>query len=221
MNEGSRSRFVYQESLKRPLDLLAGILTLVVISPLLLLIYALLRLTIGAPVIFRQTRPGYQGRPFVIYKFRTMTDQRDVTGRLLADEKRTTRVGQIVRSCSLDELPEIFNVLRGEMSFVGPRPLLMQYLGRYTREQARRHEVTPGITGWAQVNGRNALTWDKRFELDVWYVDHQSFALDVRILGLTLWKVIKREGINREGYVSAPEFMGSDPGDAAGLHSGQ
>jgi len=221
MNERPHSRTIYQGFVKRALDLLAGVLVFIVISPLLLSVYVLLRLTVGAPVIFRQTRPGFQGRPFIIYKFRTMTDKRDLTGRLMPDENRTTRVGQVVRSCSLDELPEIFNVLRGEMSFVGPRPLLMQYLDRYTREQARRHEVTPGITGWAQVNGRNALTWDKRFDLDVWYVDNQSFGLDLRILGLTLWKVIKREGISQEGFFSAPEFMGSDPGNARGLHSRQ
>ena len=221
MNERPRSRTVYQRFVKRPLDLLAGVLVLIIISPLLLAVYVLLRLTVGAPVIFRQTRPGFRGRPFIIYKFRTMTDEHDLNGRLLPDAQRSTRTGQVVRSCSLDELPEIFNVLRGEMSFVGPRPLLMQYLDRYTREQARRHEVTPGITGWAQVNGRNALTWDRRFDLDVWYVDHQSFVLDLRILGLTLWKVITREGIRQEGSFSAPEFMGSDPGNAAGLHSGK
>lgn len=218
MNEGPRHRSIYQQFVKRPLDLLAGVLTLIAISPLLLVIYVLLRLTIGAPVVFRQTRPGYHGRPFIIYKFRTMSDRRDHSGRLLPDEMRVTRVGQIVRSSSLDELPEIFNVLRGEMSFVGPRPLLMQYLDRYTAEQARRHEVVPGITGWAQVHGRNALTWERRFDLDVWYVDHQSFVLDVRILGLTFWKVIKREGISQDGYVSAPEFRGSDPANAAGEH---
>jgi len=221
MNECPPSRTIYQRFVKRALDLLGGVVILVVISPLMLAVYVLLRLTIGAPVIFRQTRPGFRGRPFIIYKFRTMTDQRDLAGGLLPDERRSTRVGQMVRSCSLDELPEIFNVLRGEMSFVGPRPLLMQYLGRYTREQARRHEVMPGITGWAQVNGRNALTWDMRFTLDVWYVDHQAFGLDLRILGLTLWKVITREGISREGFFSAPEFMGSDAGNAAGPHSRQ
>lgn len=204
------SRGLYQRYLKRILDVSAAFLILIVIWPALLLIAAFLWVTIGAPVMFRQARPGLMGKPFTIYKFRTMTEQRDVNGCLLPDEQRITRVGRIVRSFSLDELPEIFNVLKGEMSLVGPRPLMMRYLKRYTPGQARRHEVVPGITGWVQVNGRNALTWEEKFTLDVWYVDHRSFMLDMGILALTFWKVIKREGIGHEGLMSSPEFMGSE-----------
>jgi lipopolysaccharide/colanic/teichoic acid biosynthesis glycosyltransferase len=166
----------------------------------------------GRPVLFRQTRPGYQGRPFELLKFRTMVDIRDESGKLLPDSERVTRLGRVLRTSSLDELPEFLNVLRGEMSLVGPRPLLMQYLTRYTPEQARRHEVLPGITGWAQVNGRNDLSWEDKFRLDVWYVEHWSLRLDLRILGMTFVKVLRREGISQEGYVSAEEFKGSsDP----------
>jgi len=163
---------------------------------------------IGTPIIFRQKRPGYHAKPFWVYKFRTMTNDHDAQHNLLPDEKRITRLGYFLRSTSLDELPELFNVLRGEMSWVGPRPLLMQYLERYSSEQARRHEVLPGITGWAQVNGRNALTWEEKFKLDVWYVDHWSFWLDIRILLLTVVKVLRREGINQPGQATAEEFMG-------------
>ena len=154
-------------------------------------------------------RPGYLGKPFTLYKFRTMRDERDTNGNLLPDELRLTHFGRFLRSTSLDELPELFNVLRGEMSLVGPRPLLMQYLERYNSEQARRHHVLPGITGWSQINGRNALTWEDKFRFDVWYVDHWSIWLDIKILLLTIWKVIKREGINQPGHVTAEEFMGS------------
>jgi sugar transferase EpsL len=163
----------------------------------------------GNPIFFRQKRPGYRGRPFWIYKFRTMTDTYDMQDNLLPDSQRITRVGRFLRSTSLDELPELFNVLRGEMSLVGPRPLLMQYLERYTPQQARRHEVLPGITGWAQVNGRNALTWEEKFDLDVWYVDHWSFGLDLKILLITAVKVLRREGINQPGHTTAEEFIGT------------
>lgn len=156
----------------------------------------------------RQTRPGRQARPFTVYKFRTMTDARDANGQLRPDADRLTKFGRFLRSTSLDELPELFNVLKGDMSLVGPRPLLMQYLARYTPEQARRHAVRPGITGWAQVNGRNALTWEQKFELDVWYVDHVSFLLDVKIIILTVWKTLKREGISQPGRATMEEFMG-------------
>ena len=159
-----------------------------------------------SPIFFRQQRPGLDGKPFILLKFRTMTEDRDEHGNLLPDVKRLTRLGRFLRRTSLDELPELFNVLKGEMSLVGPRPLLMQYIDRYTAEQARRHEVKPGITGWAQINGRNAITWDKKFEYDVWYVDHQSFWLDLKIIALTIWKILKREGINQQGYATAEEF---------------
>ena len=194
---------------KRLFDLLLTLPGLVLLSPLLLLLSLLVLIYHGQPVFFRQIRPGYRGHPFTIFKFRTMTDRRDKDGKLLPDAERLTRFGSFLRSTSLDELPELFNVLRGEMSWVGPRPLLMQYLSRYTPEQARRHDVHPGITGWAQVNGRNALTWEDKFQLDVWYVDHWSLLLDVKILILTAWKVIRREGINQEGHATAGEFMGS------------
>lgn len=195
--------------IKRLFDILVSGLVLLVLSPLIILISLCVLIYHGKPILFHQIRPGYGGKPFKIYKFRTMTDKRDNTGVLLPDAERLTRLGKFLRATSLDELPEFFNVLRGEMSLVGPRPLLMQYLDRYTPEQARRHAVLPGITGWAQVNGRNALTWEDKFRLDVWYVDHWSFSLDVRILFLTLWKALMREGINQPGQATAEEFMGT------------
>jgi lipopolysaccharide/colanic/teichoic acid biosynthesis glycosyltransferase len=193
---------------KRILDLALTIPGIILISPILLVIALLVLIFHGWPVLFCQLRPGYRARPFVVYKLRTMTDARDVRGNLLPDTERLTDLGRFLRSTSLDELPELLNVLRGEMSLVGPRPLLMQYLERYSPEQARRHDVLPGITGWAQVNGRNALTWEDKFRLDVWYVDHRSFWLDVRILFLTLGKVFKREDISQPGHATAEEFMG-------------
>jgi sugar transferase EpsL len=199
----------YGRYLKKIIDFSAGLLIFFLIWPFLLLLYILLRFSIGVPVFFRQKRPGFKGRPFIIYKFRTMTNEKDSSGQMLPDEDRITRLGNILRSFSLDELPEIFNVLKGNMSLVGPRPLLMQYLERYSPEQARRHDVMPGITGWAQINGRNDITWEDKFKLDVWYVDHQSFTLDMSIILMTFWRVICRKGINREGYATAPEFMGS------------
>jgi sugar transferase EpsL len=167
------------------------------------------RVVHGKPVLFKQVRPGYRSVLFPVYKFRTMTGARDPSGNLRPDEERLTRLGSFLRATSLDELPELFNVLSGQMSLVGPRPLFKQYLERYSKEQARRHEVLPGITGWAQVNGRNALTWDEKFKLDVWYVDHWSLGLDLKILLKTIGKVIKREGISQPGYATAEEFMGS------------
>jgi sugar transferase EpsL len=194
---------------KRLFDLLVTAAALVALAPLLGLLALLVRFRLGSPVLFRQERPGLGGRLFTLRKFRTMTDARGTDGRLLADAERLTPFGRFLRATSLDELPELVNVLKGEMSLVGPRPLLKQYLGRYSAEQMRRHEARPGITGWAQVNGRNALTWEKKFELDVWYVEHQSFRLDMKILALTVWKIVRREGINEPGQATAQEFMGS------------
>jgi sugar transferase EpsL len=194
---------------KRVLDLAGSFILLLVLSPLLIILFLLVWLFLGWPVIFSQERPGLHGHLFRLYKFRTMRDMRDSNGNLLPDEQRLTRFGRFLRSTSLDELPELFNVLRGDMSLVGPRPLLVQYLERYTPEQARRHEVLPGITGWAQVNGRNALSWEEKFALDVWYVDHRSLWLDIKILFMTLAKVFKREGISAKGSATAPEFMGT------------
>lgn len=196
---------------KRFFDILLSAAVLVVVSPLMIVFALAIRWKMGSPVLFRQVRPGLHGRPFTHYKFRTMIDQRDRYDNLLPDAERLTPFGQFFRRTSLDELPEFWNVLKGDMSLVGPRPLLMQYLGRYTPAQARRHEVKPGITGWAQVNGRNAITWEEKFALDVWYVDNRSFRLDLKILAMTAWKVLKREGISAEGEATMPEFMGSVP----------
>jgi lipopolysaccharide/colanic/teichoic acid biosynthesis glycosyltransferase len=198
---------------KRIFDLVATTLGLLLILPILLILAALVALFLGTPVIFCQERPGYKGRPFFIHKFRTMTDARDADGNLLPDAFRLTSLGRVLRALSLDELPELFDVLRGEMSLVGPRPLLMRYLDRYTSWQMRRHAVLPGMTGWAQVKGRNALTWDEKFALDVWYVDHWSFWLDLKILFLTVWTVVAREGINQPGHATMEEFMGEDRAD--------
>ena len=181
----------------------------VVLSPLILLIAILVRILLGAPVIFRQQRPGYRERPFYLHKFRTMTDARDATGQLLPDAARLTGFGRFLRAFSLDELPELFDILRGDMSFVGPRPLLMEYLPLYSLEQRRRHDVYPGVTGWAQIHGRNALEWPARFALDVWYVDHWSFWLDVKILLLSVGKVIRREGISQPGQATTEYFTGN------------
>lgn len=193
---------------KRILDLVLTIPALMVLSPVLGSIGLLVRCKLGSWVLFRQQRPGLHGRPFTIYKFRTMVDARDAQGNLLPDQHRLTPFGRFLRSTSLDELPELFNVLKGDMSLVGPRPLLMQYLDRYTPEQMRRHDVKPGITGWAQVNGRNALTWEQKFALDIWYVDNQSFWLDLKIIALTVWTILKREGISQPGQATMEEFEG-------------
>jgi sugar transferase EpsL len=198
---------------KRAIDLCAAALGALLLSPVLAAIAMLTWLAAGSPVLFRQVRPGRGGRPFVLLKFRTMSDRRDAVGTLSPDRDRLTRIGRFLRSASLDELPELVNVLRGDMSLVGPRPLLMAYLDRYTPEQARRHEVRPGMTGWAQVNGRNALTWDAKFALDVWYVDHLGFWLDARILLKTLFLVARREGISAADHATMPEFLGSDSTD--------
>lgn len=195
-------------ALKRVLDLIGSAIAILAFGPLMLYVAWRVRRELGSPVLFRQVRPGLHGKPFVMYKFRTMTEERDAEGRLLPDEKRLTPFGRFLREYSLDELPEFFNVLRGEMSLVGPRPLLIEYLDRYTPEQARRHEVKPGITGWAQVNGRNGLSWEEKFKLDVWYVDNWSVGLDLKILWLTLVKVLRREGISAPGHATMPEFKG-------------
>ena len=194
---------------KRALDLLVAILGSVILSPVILLVAILIRFFLGSPVIFRQQRPGYQGKPFFLYKFRTMTDARDAAGKLLPDGSRLTGLGRFLRSLSLDELPELFNILRGDMSLVGPRPLLMEYLPLYSAQQSRRHEVYPGVTGWAQIHGRNALDWPARFDLDIWYVDHRSFWLDLRILLLTIGKVVSREGISQPGQATTEYFTGN------------
>ena len=194
---------------KRIMDLALVIPGIVVTLPVLGALALLVRVKLGSPVLFRQTRPGLHGKPFTMYKFRTMTDARDADGNLLPDEERLPPFGKLLRSTSLDELPELINVLKGEMSLVGPRPLLMEYLERYSPEQARRHEVRPGVTGWAQVNGRNAISWEERFRMDVWYVDHAGILLDLKILWKTVIAVVKRDGIAQEGKVSCDYFMGS------------
>jgi lipopolysaccharide/colanic/teichoic acid biosynthesis glycosyltransferase len=187
---------------------IAGLMFLLLALPMLLLA-VLVRLMLGSPILFRQLRPGINGQPFTLLKFRTMTDARGKNGRLLTDSQRLTSFGRFLRSTSMDELPELWNVLRGDMSLVGPRPLLMEYLSLYSPEQARRHEVKPGITGWAQVNGRNALSWEDRFQLDVWYVDHRSLWLDLRILWMTVRKVLAREGISGQGEATMSKFEGN------------
>lgn len=194
---------------KRCFDLLLTLPGMLILIPMMGIIAVLELIYHGRPIVFRQTRPGYQGVPFKVTKFRSMSDDRDEKGNLLPDKDRITKLGRFLRSSSLDELPEFFRVIEGKMSIVGPRPLLMQYLDLYTEKQARRHDVLPGITGWAQVNGRNDLTWEEKFQLDVWYVDNWSVWLDVRILFLSVWKVIKREGISQSGHTTAEEFRGS------------
>lgn len=196
--------------LKRSFDLLFVFVLLIILCIPMAIISLIILVSMGSPVIFRQMRPGYKAKPFIIMKFRTMNETGGHDGRLLADEFRLTKVGKILRKLSLDELPQLFNVLKGELSFVGPRPLLMQYLPLYNERQARRHDVKPGITGWTQVNGRNALTWEEKFDFDIWYVEHRSFFLDMRILWMTFMKVIKREGITAEGSATMPEFKGSE-----------
>lgn len=194
--------------MKRVFDFLVAGGLLIVLSLPVVLLALVVRLALGRPVLFSQVRPGLEGQPFTMYKFRTMTDARNEHGELLPDTQRLTRFGRFLRASSLDELPELWNVLKGEMSLVGPRPLLMEYLPLYSPFHARRHEARPGITGWAQVNGRNTLSWKARFELDVWYVDNQSFWLDLRILWLTVRKVIQRDGISAEGEATMPKFKG-------------
>lgn len=196
---------------KRCFDLACALLGLLLLFPLLLLLAVLIRVKLGSPVLFAQRRPGLHGVPFLMYKFRSMTDARDAQGNLLPDEQRLTPFGKFLRGSSLDELPGLINVLKGEMSLVGPRPLLLEYLPLYSPEEARRHELRPGITGWAQVNGRNAINWQQKFALDLWYVDNRSFLLDLRILWLTLVKVFRREGITQEGQATMEKFRGHGP----------
>ncbi|EPF5720695.1 sugar transferase [Vibrio cholerae] len=195
--------------MKRIFDFLLAAIFLLLFSPIILFIAWKIRKNLGSPVLFRQTRPGLNGKPFEMIKFRTMKDAVDANGNPLPDSERMTPFGDKLRNSSLDELPELWNVLKGEMSLVGPRPLLMQYLPLYSKEQARRHEVRPGVTGWAQINGRNAISWEEKFKLDVWYVDNRSFWLDLRVLLLTVKKVIFKEDISAEGEVTMPQFKGN------------
>ncbi|ABF09599.1 sugar transferase [Cupriavidus metallidurans] len=196
--------------MKRFLDVTLSALALVLLGVPILILTCVIRTRLGGPVFFRQVRPGLNGRPFQMIKFRTMTDQRGPDGNLLPDAERITPFGSLLRASSLDELPELWNVFKGDMSLVGPRPLLMEYLPLYTPEQARRHDVRPGVTGWAQVNGRNALNWEEKFELDVWYVDNRSVWLDLKILWLTVWKVLGREGVSAPGEATMPKFTGKN-----------
>ena len=199
----------YKRLGKRLFDLVLTIPGLIALLPVLAVIALLVRVKLGSPVLFRQVRPGLHGKPFTIYKFRTMSDERNSEGNLLPDSERLTRFGRYLRSASLDELPELWNVIKGEMSLVGPRPLLTEYLPLYNNFEYRRHEVRPGITGWAQVMGRNALCWEDKFDLDVWYVDNSSLALDIKILAMTILKILKREGISQPGQATAEKFKGS------------
>jgi sugar transferase EpsL len=196
---------------KRAFDLVVASIGLIVLAPLLGVTALAIGLALGRPVIFAQRRPGWHAKPFILYKFRTMRTTRAAGGRLLPDSERLTRFGRLLRRTSIDELPELINVIRGDMSLVGPRPLLMEYLPLYTREQARRHEVRPGITGWAQLNGRNTLPWERRFALDVWYVEHQSWRLDARILLLTVWTALAQAGVSQPGEGTEEHFRGREP----------
>lgn len=200
----------YSRLIKSIFDRVVAATLALFFSPLLLLIAIAIYIRMGSQILFTQPRPGKDGRIFTFYKFRTMTDECDLNGNLLPDKERLTALGQFLRQTSLDELPQLLNVLKGDMSFVGPRPLLVDYLNRYTPEQARRHEVKPGITGWAQINGRNAISWEEKFQLDIWYVEHWNLWLDLKILWLTLVKVLKREGVSAEEHVTMPEFIGSE-----------
>ena len=202
------TEYVGNHAIKRIFDFMVCLIGYFLLSPIILVISAAIRIQMGSPVFFTQVRPGLNGKPFKLYKFRTMKNSMDRQGQFLQDEKRLTTLGRWLRSTSLDELPELINIISGDMSIVGPRPLLMQYLDRYTPEQARRHEVKPGLTGWAQINGRNAISWEEKFELDVWYVDNQSFRLDLKIIALTIGKVLRREGISQKGEATMQEFMG-------------
>lgn len=195
--------------MKRFVDITGSILGLVLLSPILLIVWVMVRRDMGSPVLFRQTRPGLNGQPFQMVKFRTMRDATDSSGNPLPDSERLTNFGRFLRSSSLDELPELWNVLRGDMSLVGPRPLLMEYLSLYSPKQARRHEVRPGVTGWAQINGRNSVSWDEKFEFDVWYVNYRTFWLDLKIIWLTIRKVFKRDGISAAGEATMPKFKGN------------
>lgn len=201
---------MYKKWIKRMLDFLLSLIALIILSPIFLLVAILVRVKLGTPVIFKQERPGRNGRIFILYKFRTMLDQKDNNNQYLPDEKRMTAFGKILRSTSLDELPELFNILKGDMSIVGPRPLLKEYLSLYNETQKRRHEVRPGLTGLAQVNGRNRITWEEKFKQDVFYVDHVSFLQDVKIIMKTIIKVVKREGISSQNGETMEKFKGSE-----------
>jgi len=205
--------------LKRTIDVIGAGVGLIALSPIMLVIAVLIRVNMRFPVLFRQVRPGKNARPFTLLKFRTMEDRFDAAGMVLPDSERLTQFGKWLRSTSLDELPQLWNVFRGDLSLVGPRPLLIEYLTRYSAEQARRHEVKPGMTGWAQVNGRNAITWEEKFRLDTWYVDHQSLMLDLRILFKTAWQALRREGISSSGHATMPEFVGSSNGSPSTLRA--
>lgn len=194
--------------IKSILDRLVAAIALLIFSPILIFVAIAIYFCMGSPVVFTQSRPGKDSKIFKFYKFRTMTNERDSKGKLLPDEKRLTPLGQFLRKTSIDELPQLWNVLKGDMSFVGPRPLLVRYLDRYTPEQARRHDVKPGITGWVQVNGRNNRSWEEKFKLDVWYVDNWSLWLDLKIIFQTVFKVLQQDGINQEGYATSEEFLG-------------
>ncbi|WP_191567072.1 sugar transferase [Metabacillus idriensis] len=196
--------------MKRSFDLCVSLTLLIFLSPMLIILASLVKLKLGSPIIFKQQRPGLNGKPFYFYKFRSMTDEKDLNGQLLPDDIRLTPFGGFIRKYSLDEFPQLFNVVKGDISLVGPRPLLMEYVPLYTGEQYKRHLVKPGITGWAQINGRNAITWEEKFKLDIWYVDHQSFLLDLKILYITIFKILKSEGINQPGNVTMEKFKGSN-----------
>jgi len=201
---------VYKKIIKPLFDKILALILIILFSPFMIITAILIYLKMGRPIIFTQSRPGYKGKIFKIYKFRTMSDERDENGNLLPDEARLKGIGKVIRSLSLDELPQLFNVLKGEMSFVGPRPLLVEYLELYNEEQKRRHDVVPGITGWAQVNGRNAISWSEKFKYDIEYVDKQSFLFDLKIMFLTALKVLKRDGISQEGNVTMEKFNGNN-----------
>lgn len=201
---------MYRSYVKRILDVVLVIVALIVLVPILLILALLVRFELDSPILFRQQRPGKGGNPFLLYKFRTMTNSCGASGKLLPDEVRLVPFGRFLRNTSLDELPELVNVLKGDMSLVGPRPLLMRYLDRYTPEQMRRHEVKPGITGWAQVNGRNTISWEEKFALDTWYVDHMSFTIDAKIILITVSKVLRREGIAQADHATMEEFLGTN-----------
>lgn len=207
--EAPHKKGAYEKYIKRPVDFILSLLALIVLSPILLIVAVLVRIKLGSPVIFKQQRPGLNGEIFNMYKFRTMTDERDENGELLPDEERLKEFGKKLRSTSLDELPELWNIVRGDMSLIGPRPLLVKYLPRYNAHQARRHEVRPGVTGYAQVNGRNSITWEKKFDLDVEYVDNVTFVGDLQIIFKTIKTVLMREGINSDSSVTMEEFAGS------------
>lgn len=197
--------------MKRLFDLAVAGVGLTLLAPIILVTALLIRVKLGSPVVFKQERPGLHGKTFTVYKFRTMTDECDDNGELLPDQQRLTRFGKLLRKFSLDEFPQLLNVVKGDMSLIGPRPLLVEYLPLYSKEQNKRHNVRPGITGWAQVNGRNAITWEERFRLDVWYVENQSFCLDMKIMLMTLKKVIISEGVSHQDHVTMPDFTGNAP----------